>query len=78
MLDLLYEQYGFWLSLLILWSTLVIIIFWFAGIAGIMLLPPNKTKSIKLIFGIAFPPFTVVWMILDMFQQRRALKSDSN
>lgn len=74
MLDWLYARLDFWLSLLFLWSVLVMIIFWFAGIAGIMLLPAKPSKALKLFFGLLFPPFTVGWMIFDMFQQRRMLK----
>lgn len=77
MLDWLFSRLDFWGTLILLWSILVMIIFWFAGMAGIMLLPPKKSKTIKLTLGFIFPPFTVAWMIFDMFRQRRALKTNS-
>jgi hypothetical protein len=76
MLDWLYEHFNFWGSLFFLWSAFFMIIFWLAGMAGIMILPPKRTKTIKLIIGVLFPPFTVGWMIYDMFQQKRALKNN--
>jgi hypothetical protein len=75
MLDWLYEHFNFWGSLLILWFGLFMIIFWLAGMAGIMILPPKRTKTLKLVIGVVFPPFTVAWMIYDMFQQKKALKN---
>lgn len=75
MLDWLYEHFHFWGSLFFLWSIFFMIIFWLAGMAGIMLLPPTKTRTLKLIVGIVIPPFTVAWMIYDMFQQKKALKN---
>lgn len=74
MLDWLYNRMGFWPTLLFLWGVFVMIVFWFAGMAGIMLLPSKKSKTFKLIFGVLVPPFTVAWMIYDMFQQRKAMK----
>lgn len=74
MLDWLFSRFDFWGTLILLWSILVMIIFWLAGMAGIMILPPKKSKTLKLILGFIFPPFTVFWMIYNMFQQRIALK----
>lgn len=74
MLDWLYENLGYWPTMFFLLSVFVMIIFWLAGIAGIMLLPPSKGKTIKLVLGVVIPPFTVAWMIYDMIEQRRVLK----
>lgn len=79
MLRWLYNLIGFWGSILLTFAIFVIFIFWIAGMAG-LIDKKNKrlTSNTKLFIAIFIPPVPIIWMIKDMFQQSRYLKSKTN
>ena len=87
MIRSLYEQFGFFPSLFITTFMVVFIIFWLAGIAGILTNPDRKNTVgiFTIALCVIVPPFPAIWLIFDMIRQYRkisakrvkALKTDS-
>jgi hypothetical protein len=54
-------------------------VLWLAGIAGLNERNSeqnHETPAIKLFLFIAFPPVPIIWILKDMWYQRKMMKSD--
>lgn len=78
MLEWIFDLLGFWGSVFASLTAFILFIFWIAGMAGIS---DDKgtdySKTIKMILSVVFPPYPVIWLIIDMVQHTKRLKSDS-
>lgn len=77
MLQTFYENFGFFGALIFSLSLFTFFIFWMAGIAGISQLPESKGKFYKLAVGALIPPYPIIWLIIDIFRQRKRMNSGS-
>lgn len=78
MLQLIYDTFGFWGSILVALTLFLSFIFWFSGLAGIAGQPgSNRNKNIKLILAVLFPPFSIGWLIYDMRRQHKIIKGNN-
>jgi len=77
MLQSFYENFGFFGALALAIFLFIFIIFWVAGIAGITL-PydggQKKGSNAQVILAVLFPPYPVIWLLVDMYRQRKLLK----
>lgn len=76
MLQTFYNNFGFLGSILIAFFIFISFIFWMAGVAGISQLPESKRKNVRLFFSILFPPFPIIWLFVDMYQQSQLMKEE--
>lgn len=74
MLQTFYNNFGFIGSISIAFFLFICFIFWIAGIAGISQLKESRNKNIRLFFSIAFPPYPVIWLFMDMYRQSQLMK----
>lgn len=77
MLQSFYENFGFFGALALAIFLFIFIIFWIAGIAGITL-PydggKKKGSNVQIVFAVLFPPYPVIWLLIDIYNQRKQLK----
>jgi len=78
MLQTFYENFGFFGALILSLGLFSFFIFWIAGIAGISQLPDSKSKLYKLVVGAIIPPYPIIWLIIDIFRQRKRMQTDIN
>lgn len=76
MLQTFYNSYGFLGSITIAFLIFLSFIFWMAGIAGISQLAESRKKNFKLLASVIFPPYTIIWLFVDMWRQRRLMKEN--
>jgi hypothetical protein len=77
MLQSFYDNFGFFGALLLAFSLFIFFILWIAGIAGITLPYDGgrkKGSTWQIVLAILFPPYPVIWLIVDMYLQRRYMK----
>lgn len=74
MLQTFYENFGFIGSISVAFFIFLSFIFWMAGIAGISQLKESKSKNIKLICSVIFPPYPIIWIFVDMYRQSELMK----
>lgn len=71
-----YLHFGYFGTLFLALFVFLLFIAYMAGIAGISILPDDsRSKNIKLIIGVIIPPYPVLWLIMDIYRQHKALKS---
>jgi integral membrane sensor domain MASE1 len=70
-----YLHFGFFGTIFLALFLFLSFIVYVAGLAGIADSQDDKSKNIKLIIGIFIPVYPVIWLIFDMRNQRKALKS---
>lgn len=75
MLQTFYHTFGFLGAIGVVIFGFTFIIFWFAGIAGIMD-NDEATSWWKLTLAIFVPPFSITWLITDMVQSYRYMNRD--
>lgn len=77
MLQSFYENFGFFGALALAIFLFIFIIFWIAGIAGIAL-PydggKKKGSNIQIVLAVLLPPYPVIWLLIDIYNQRKQLK----
>jgi hypothetical protein len=79
MLQWLYAELGFFGSILLSLFLFVAFIFWFSGLAGIAgLQDSNRTKNTKILVAVIFPPFSIGWLLYDIYRQHRVMKSSKS
>jgi hypothetical protein len=69
MLKTFYYNFGFIGSILIALTVFLLVIFWISAIAGISQIPDSKYKHVKLFFAAIFPPYALLWLLIDVYQQ---------
>jgi hypothetical protein len=69
MLKTFYANFGFVGSVLIALAGFLFVILWISAIAGISYLPDSTSKTVKLVAAALFPPYAIVWLIIDVYQQ---------
>lgn len=75
MLQIFYDEFGFFGSILMSLVLFLAFIFWFSGLAGIANLDDNvRKKNIKMIAAVVFPPFPIGWLIIDIYRQHKVIK----
>lgn len=74
MLETFYNNFGFLGSISLAFFIFLCFIFWMAGIAGLSQLPESRNKNIKLVLSVIFPPYTIVWVFVDMYRQSQLMK----
>jgi len=77
MLKSFYSSFGFIGALVVALLAFIFIIFWFAGLAGILKQPVSPGRKIRLILGILIPPYSFLWLITDMVKQYRVLHHEN-
>ena len=71
MLETVYNNLGFTGSLLAAFMLFLFIIFWIAGLAGIMQKEGRPSvKRIRMLFAILLPVYPFFWMIWEMIIQK--------
>lgn len=73
-----YSTFGFIGALIVALLSFIYIIFWFAGLAGILKQPDTPKRTLRLIIGILFPPYPFIWLIVDMVKQYRFLHQEKS
>ncbi|HEX6982283.1 MAG TPA: hypothetical protein VF181_05945 [Balneolaceae bacterium] len=76
MLETIYNNFGFLGSITISFLIFLSFIFWMAGIAGISQLNGSNQKKIRLFFSVIFPPYPIIWLLLDMYRQSQLMKEN--
>jgi len=76
MLENLFQTFGILGSLAVALLIFLLIVFWIAGIAGIISNSKQDGYIGKLILCILVPPFPVIWLITDMTRQYRAMNQE--
>lgn len=76
MLETFYHTFGFFGAILVAFLCFALFILWVAGIAGIVYQPETKSKNIKLVLSIFFPPFPIFWLFYDINEERQRLKEE--
>lgn len=76
MINVLYNSFGFFISLAMLFVGFGVFVFWIAGLAGIAELPESKNKTIKLAIGILIPLYPFFWLISDIYSQYKFMHQD--
>lgn len=74
MLETFYNNFGFLGSISLAFGIFIGFIFWMAGVAGLSQLKPSRSKTIKLIFSVFFPPYPIIWVFIDMYRQSQLMK----
>lgn len=74
MLETFYNSFGFLGSITVAFFIFIAFIFWMAGIAGISQLKESRSKNIKLISSVLFPPYPIIWVFVDMYRQSQLMK----
>jgi hypothetical protein len=75
MLESLYNIFGFAGSLLVSFLLFMFFVFWMAGVAGICLADrPLSKQIIFLVLAVLVPIYPVLWLIMDMWSQRKQLQ----
>ncbi|MEL7834593.1 hypothetical protein [Fodinibius sp. Rm-B-1B1-1] len=74
MLETFYNNFGFLGSITVAFLIFIAFIFWMAGIAGISQMKKSKSKTLKLISSILFPPYPIIWVFVDMYRQSQLMK----
>jgi hypothetical protein len=79
MLEWIFDLLGFWGTVFASLTAFILFIFWIAGMAGISDSDnvTDYTKTVKMVLSIVFPPYPVIWLIIDMIQHNKRLKSDN-
>ncbi|SMO37202.1 hypothetical protein [Gracilimonas mengyeensis] len=76
MLQSFFENFGFFGALALAFVLFIFLILWIAGIAGIAL-PydggQKKGNDWQVLIAVVFPPYPVIWLIYDMYQQYRSM-----
>ena len=76
MLEQFYNNFGFAGSLLISLFGFLFLMFWFAGIAGLIEDCDDEVEMWKVMAFMLFPPYPIFWLIMDMYRQYRYMNSD--
>jgi len=76
MLEQFYANFGFVGSLLISLFGFLFLMFWFAGIAGLIEDCGDEVEIWKVFAFMLFPPYPIIWLIMDMYHQYRYMNSD--
>lgn len=75
MLESLYNIFGFAGSLVVAFIIFIFFVFWMAGVAGICLAErPFHRQIVFLTLAILVPIYPVLWLIMDMWSQRKQLR----
>jgi hypothetical protein len=74
MLETFYNNFGFLGSISLALTIFLAFIIWMAGIAGISQLPDSKSKTLRLISSVIFPPYPIIWVFVDMYRQSQLMK----
>ncbi|MGD8427524.1 MAG: hypothetical protein PVH63_07820 [Balneolaceae bacterium] len=74
MLQTFYDDLGFLGSLSLAFIIFILFIFWMAGVAGLSQLPESRNKNIKLAASVIFPPYPILWVLVDIYRQRQLMK----
>lgn len=76
MLKTLYETLGFGSSLVLAFLLFMAVIFWVGGLAGILITQREQRRGspLQLVFAALFFPYPIIWMIAQMFWQRRMME----
>jgi hypothetical protein len=81
MLQSFYNNFGFFGALALAVSLFFFFILWMAGVAGITIPYDGGQKrgsTWQVVFAIIFPPYPVIWLIFDMYLQRKYMKEDDS
>lgn len=76
MLETFYNNFGFAGSVLISLFGFLFLVFWFAGIAGLIEDCDDEVEMWKVFAFMLFPPYPIIWLIMDMINQYRYMNSD--
>ena len=76
MLENFYSNFGFVGSIVIAFLIFLGFVFWIAGIAGISQLKKSKKKNMRLVFSILFPPYPILWLFFDIYNQSQLMKEN--
>ncbi|HBQ59503.1 MAG TPA: hypothetical protein DD671_07710 [Balneolaceae bacterium] len=79
MLQSFYENLGFFGALFTALLLFFLFIFWMAGIAGITLPYDGgrkKGNNWQIIVAVLFPPYPILWLLLDIFMQHRHMSEE--
>lgn len=77
MLQSFYENLGFFGALATAFFLFIFFIFWMAGLAGIALPYDGGRKkghTWQIILAVLFPPYPVIWLIMDMYLQKKYMQ----
>ncbi len=71
MLQLIYEQFGFFPTLFLSILFIFAVIFWMAGIAGLLANRDRKkpTEWLTYVLIVIVPVYPIIWLIVDMVRQ---------
>ncbi len=71
MLQAVYEQLGFFPTLIASVLFVACVIFWMAGIAGLLANSDRRrpTEWLTYVLIIFVPPYPIIWLIIDIFRQ---------
>lgn len=76
MLETFYKDFGFIGSISVAFIIFLLFVFWLAGVAGISQLPESKHKNFKLVASVIFPPYPIIWVFVDIYQQKQLMKEN--
>lgn len=79
MLQSFYDNLGFFGAFFTAFFLFIFFIFWIAGIAGISLPYDGgrkKGKDWQIILAVLFPPYPVIWLVVDMYLQRKYMREE--
>lgn len=77
MLQSFYESFGFFGALALSFFMFIFLILWMAGIAGIALPYDGGRKKghdWQVVLAVLFPPYPVIWLLVDMYNQHRQMQ----
>jgi len=78
MLESYYNALGFTGAIILSLFAFLFIMFWFAGIAGLIEDCDDEVEIWKVILFMLFPPYPICWLILDMHKQHKYMNSDAD
>ena len=75
MLETLHNFFGFAGSMIVSFLVFMFFVFWMAGVAGLCdRYKEEARQSLFLALAILIPFYPVVWLIVDMFKQKKKLR----
>ena len=76
MLRTFYETLGFGSSLLLAFLLFMAVIFWIGGLSGILITQreQHRESALQMVFAALFFPYPIIWMVAQMFWQRRQME----
>lgn len=75
MMEKLYQTFGIFGALVVSMLFFMLLIFWVAGLAGMTDAREGPRNPLLLVVAALVPPVPVVWLVMDMVRQYKAMKA---